>query len=110
MFVYAISPIDFGWEHCPTVSEFAGQIARLEFDNIGYGSRGDFDEFVKNFEKAKELALAKGWEGDIRGEAHVFQVPVEGAFAYGFAWKQDNNGDTFVISPVELPHLKSLEF
>ena len=110
MFVYSIMPIDFGWEHCPTISEFAGQIAKLAVDNLPYGSEDDFNNFVKDFTTAKQLALEEGWEGDFRGEAHVFQIPVEGSFTYGFAWKQDNNGSTFVISPVELPHLKQLEF
>jgi hypothetical protein len=28
------------------------------------------------------------------------------SFEFGLAWKQDNNGTTFVLSPIELPHLK----
>lgn len=108
MFVYAITPIDFGWEYCPTVSEFAGQIARLEFGKSGFGEKGNFNRFVKDFEEAKELAKKRGWEGHFRAEARVFQIPVEGSFEYGFAWKQDNNGDTFIISPIELSHLRDL--
>jgi hypothetical protein len=33
----------------------------------------------------------------------VFWVPVEDSFRYGFVFKQDNNGSTFVVSPVPMP-------
>lgn len=108
MFVYGIYPIDFGWENCPTVDDFAATLARREFSQPGYGYEGDFEAYKVAFEKAKELAATVGWEGDFRGPAHVFFVPTEGSFKYGFAWKQDNNGDTFVVSPVPLPHLNEI--
>jgi hypothetical protein len=50
----------------------------------------------------------RGWEGDIRGfsEIYVSGVPVAGdpTCALMIAWKQENNGDTFVASETELPH------
>jgi len=62
---------------------------------------------------AMELAREKGWEGDIRrGEngpcvtALPFVDPEEYGKAYHIiAWKQDNNGQTFVASPQQLPWL-----
>ena len=45
------------------------------------------------------------WEGDVRGEVYVFTIPDENEMSLGIVWKQDNNGDTFVISDVILPHL-----
>jgi hypothetical protein len=32
-------------------------------------------------------------------------LPYDTEFAYGFVWKQDNNGTTFVASPVPMPWL-----
>lgn len=54
-----------------------------------------------------EMKTLKEWEGDIRNkEIYVFAVPDEMETSIGLVWKQDNNGTTFIISPVELPHLK----
>lgn len=33
---------------------------------------------------------------------YIFWVPNETGFAYAFAFKQDNSGTTFIVSPVEL--------
>jgi hypothetical protein len=61
-----------------------------------------------DFNISKELATENGWEGDFRGSAYVFWIPDEHNMRYGFVWKQDNNGTTFVVSPVPLPHLKDI--
>ena len=105
-YAYEIIPIDFGWEHCPTVEEYYASLAKDEFH--GYTRKDALAQFKRDFARAKELASDKGWEGDIRGDAHVFMVPAENEFLYGFAWKQDNNGTTYVVSPVKLPHLDDL--
>jgi|SRR5690554_755576 len=64
---------------------------------------------IDKWEKAKHLiATELGWEGDYRLEPCAFVVPIEGAFDVGFVIKQDNNGCTFVASPVELNHLAHL--
>jgi len=44
------------------------------------------------------------WEGD--GFIGIFGVPEEVTCQIGLVIKQSNNGTTFVISPVELPHLQ----
>jgi hypothetical protein len=33
---------------------------------------------------------------------------IELEVGYAFVWKQDNNGSTFVLSPVPLPYLDTL--
>jgi hypothetical protein len=105
--VYEILPIDFGWEHCPTVENYFASLAKEVFH--GYAPSDELTKFKDDFERAQKLARQKGWGGDFRGDPHVFMVPVELEFTYAFAWKQDNNGTTFIVSPVELPHLKQLE-
>lgn len=65
------------------------------------------DDFLRAWESAKEAASAEGWEGDFRHQPVVFWVPMSTTFEYGFAFKQDNNGDTFVLSPVAMPWLEN---
>lgn len=47
------------------------------------------------------------WEGDVRGDdLYVFALPGHsGSTMIGYLWKQDNNGSTFVASPVRLQWL-----
>jgi hypothetical protein len=55
-----------------------------------------------------------GWEGDIRGgfgdsDGGPWFAPLpisNGDIAYAVAWKQDNNGETFVASSISLPWLE----
>lgn len=105
--VYMLPPIDFGWEHLPTVEKIAGEIAGNE---ARARVHEDFDEvytadaFLRDFEHAKSLARDVGWEGDYRGDKgpRIFWLPGDGAFDFAFVWKQDNNGTTFVVSPAPL--------
>ena len=39
----------------------------------------------------------------------MFDLPLEQEFGFGYVFKESNNGNTYVISPVELPHLEELE-
>lgn len=109
---YGIVPIDFGWEHLPSLSDVAATMARTRVKYEPFGN-SDFDAVKKllaDYQHAKELADGIGWEGDIRGgdEVSVFFLPDENEFAYAFVWKQDNNGTTFVVSPRPLPWLREL--
>ena len=54
---------------------------------------------------AREMRCFENWDGDIRS-IHVFAVPSEVTAEVGFMVGQENNGTTFAISPVELPHLQ----
>lgn len=86
-FVYAIAPIDVGWEYAQRIGIHA--VPR----------------------EIREAAAEIGWEGDVRGDACVvFLMPEDTTFVGGFAWKQDNNGTCFVASSVELPHLSELGY
>lgn len=49
------------------------------------------------------------WEGDIRdSEIYLFSLPdpSDNRELFGLVWKQSNNGDTFICSPVELPWIE----
>ncbi|MEF2071648.1 hypothetical protein [Consotaella aegiceratis] len=112
-FVYSTAPIDFGWALLPTVTEIASELAKIEaaekIDGYGGGKDvGTATEFLADFDRARELARQHGWEGDYRPDAkpHVFWLPHENEMAYGFIWKQQHSGQTFVISPCPLPWLE----
>jgi len=113
MYVYHIHPIDFRWETLLTVKEFGEKLAAHDLINAvdDYGSAAtEFKVFLAKFEKAKELAKQVGWEGDFRHDPAVFTLPMELSFAYGFVWKQDNNGNCFVVSPYPMPWLKDITY
>ncbi|QIG53902.1 hypothetical protein G6N82_06805 [Altererythrobacter sp. BO-6] len=108
---YYISPIDFGWEFLPSVHDFAARLAQDDLDiRLGRTLYGQprLDRFLADFEQAKELATQVGWEGDFRGDPCVFCIPIENEIVYGFVWKQENNGDTLVVTPTPLPWLNEL--
>lgn len=111
-FAYAVSPIDFGWGNLKTVEETARELGSTDAYVKVMGADTlleegpTFEDFLRAWESAKEAAYAEGWEGDFRHKPVVFWVPTSTTFEFGFAFKQDNNGTTFVISPVPMPWLK----
>ena len=96
---YEILPIDFRWEHLNSPEHV---LATIKNDDDWELSAYIFEAA---YEAAKKLAYSLNWDGDISEEA-VFFVPIEGEFMYGFALKQSNNGATYIISPIPLPHLE----
>lgn len=107
---YSIPPIDFGWQHLKSVSETLSDLSQADYE---VAVQGDIDnqtvrEFLEGWESAKEAAAEVGWEGDFRGHPCVFWLPSEYDCEFGFVFKQDNNGTSFVISPKPLPHLEQL--
>jgi len=116
-FVYAVSPIDWHWEHLQSVEAVALKIGiehaallsqRDEDDDAYYDDGVSVDEFLSDWKAAREAATAKGWKGDFRQSPVVFWIPDETGFRYGFAFKQDNNGTTFIITPVQMHWLERL--
>lgn len=108
--VYAIIPIDFGWEHLKTIQETLVAIASShdEIEHPDGLNTSNARLFLEAWESAKAKASEHGWEGDFRNEPAVFWLPSEGDFDYAFVFKQENNGTTFVVSPQALPWLQSL--
>lgn len=120
--VYAISPIDFGWEQLPTVEEHAKRLAALEAEclldaaihrgpHISDFPHGTTKAFADLYASALEAARGHGWEGDFRGDStpRVIFLPESDCgitFKPAFIWKQDNNGTTFVVSPYPMPWLR----
>jgi hypothetical protein len=109
-FGYSIQPIDFGFRYLHTVDAFR-DLVRLEDLDRAIGlplEMRELEAFERNLEAAKSLAKDLFWEGDFREGPFVFAIPGDLEMRYGFLWKQDNNGTTFVLSPEPLPYLEKL--
>jgi hypothetical protein len=109
-FTYGMEPVDSGWQRLRTVVDCADDIGKDERSNLPagtgymhYGYRRQ--EFLRAFESALEAAREAGYDGEPRQPPVVFWLPVGDTFEPGFIIKQDNDGYTFVMSPVPMPHL-----
>jgi len=49
---------------------------------------------------AMDAAREAGWQGEVQGEPHIFVLPAEHDFQFGFAWK---GARTTVLAPRALP-------
>lgn len=113
---YAINPIDFCWSRLKTVEETAAEMgeqsarARAALMDGNPYDGPDLERFLSLWDTAQTAAAVKGWEGDFRNPPVVFWLPGDSDFDFGFVIKQDNNGTTFVMSPVPLPHLAAVSY
>ncbi|MFT3724644.1 MAG: hypothetical protein QM773_13805 [Hyphomonadaceae bacterium] len=107
MHCYAVPPIDFwlGWMD-------PQQFAKSASDHLY-----DLSQTAKTLQEAHDLLTRGeefckehlGWEGDKREGPYFTVVPTGDPYgALVVAWKQDNNGTTFVVSEHPLPWLKDL--
>jgi len=85
-----------------------GRAARARASEVDHGGNfgaDDIVEFLRDFETAKAEAQKVGWEGDYRAAPRVFWLPQpeSNSMSYAFIWKQDNNGTTFIVSPIPAP-------
>jgi len=109
---YYIDPIDWGWTHLKTINETLAEIAKgEELDHENYikndVSESEVNEFLEGWRKAKKAAKSVGWAGDFRNPPRVFWIPSEQYMEHGFVFKQENNGDTMVVSPKKLDWLEN---
>lgn len=103
--VYHIFPIDFGWDFLPDLSHVVAQAAAQDANGcIRYGDTAY--KITKDFKAAMAAMEGQGWEGDFREGPKVFFLPNDTEFQWGFVWKQDNNGETFIVSPQPMPWLR----
>jgi len=107
MFRYEIFPIDW-FPGTMSLFEYLNQESLKEDgESLSLQERNlFFSRVLSNL--ASEMSKMETWEGDVNGSISVFSVPCEGNMEVGFVWKQSNNGTTFVISPIKLPHLDEI--
>lgn len=99
MFIYSQAPIDH-WQGWLTVPEAAAKLCG------GNNTEDALRCLADTLQEAKQLAKVAGWEGDMREGPYITVLPNnDNTVACVIAWKQDNNGETFVASPYQLPWL-----
>lgn len=111
-YVYEMSPIDYGWSNLKTVKDTAAELGAAEAAARAAGV--DFlmyeelllETFLADWQSAQIAAQEHGWAGEFRHAPVVFWVPNDSTFIYGFTFKQDTNGTTYVVSPVPMPWLE----
>lgn len=110
--LYHLLPIDF-WDGWTTEYDYLRGLFAADFENGGRGAYKDaVAAYISLRAKAERMALKAGWEGDIRGgDVYVSALPPHDDESGSrcdimVAWKQDNNGETFVYSPRPLPWLE----
>lgn len=111
MYVYHTNPIDFwdGWQRPSEVFKVGDHYYAQGPIEPSYLTPKLWEE---TWERAKAGALKLGWEGDIREGPYIAMCPIpdggpeyNGDGTFFVAWKQDNNGETFIASPFRLPWL-----
>jgi hypothetical protein len=112
--VYVLPPVDIGWGLFKTVSQVIDMICdavkQKAKDDVaravdpGHLWEVDLNDFVVAYYQSVRAVESTGWwEGDMRHEAVVVPLVREVEGEYGFMWKQDNNGTTFVVTPEPIP-------
>ncbi len=104
IFVYGVEPID-AWLGWSDEAQF-----RASVDKWCYPERRDaiwalYEAFR---DRAQIIARDLGWQGDIREGPFIAGVPtfeIRNTSLFMVAWKQDDDGLTFIASPVQLPWL-----
>ena len=95
--VYQMYPIDLGWGNLQTLSDFIA--------NPVVYSPHEGAELSRVFEQVLKMCLEKGWGGDDSESVRVMWLPNEVQFMPAFAWKEGDNGTTYIASPVEMDWL-----
>jgi hypothetical protein len=93
IYVYRFLPIDDShhWTHPSAI-----------FNENGKDGFRSLNEFNEVFDIGKVTARFLGWEGDIREGPYVSILPSYDSGSespFLIAWKQDNNGECFIVSP-----------
>ncbi len=105
MFAYSRAAIDW-WPGWLTEVELKKQLVEIHSTE---DAAHTLLQYEKQLSAAHELAKKVGWEGDTREGPYIAGLPAKDTADdghYMIAWKQDNNGDTFVVSPFRLPWLE----
>ena len=101
MFLYEIGPVDY-WDGTVTLHSYLQNLQDTE------GEARVNQELIRLTWAMAKLFECSYWEGDIREGVNVFSLPpADGdcSMQTGFIFKQDNNGQTFIVSPRALPWL-----
>lgn len=105
-FVYSLDAITDYWWGMKPVAAVVAEIDATHPDGrvVGY--------IEHELNAAKKAAIEAGWEGDIIQGPFVVMLPAMSDYCWlgdyeawvaMFAWKQSNNGRTYLVSRIRLP-------
>jgi hypothetical protein len=108
MIIYVTKPIDdwWGWQRPEDVFRHGLNIALV---GTPFRSTGQWHEL---WDRAQHQARkAFDWDGEIREGPFISVLPhpESGGSEIIIAWKQDNSGTTFIVSPFRLPWVEAEE-
>jgi hypothetical protein len=106
-YVYDVIVID-AFPACMNVVDYVNQFTGLYLTNLHECISGNLLTSIGVFLSDCREQIPQ-WEGDIRGgyeNLMIFSVPATDCNVVGAIIKQDNNGSTFVVSPVPFSHLE----
>lgn len=123
LYTSGLVPLD--WTFCFfTVNEFKERIRAKQAKNECFFNYivSDTNKLIADIDallaEAELAAKAQHWDGIYREEPLIFALPANdesflqgshgliGTALFGIIIKQDNDGDTFIYSPVELKYLE----
>jgi hypothetical protein len=118
--VYEMSPVDNGWFLFKTVEEVLSALCEglkhqaencitTDTDIFCY-EYPDPETFIKQYNQSRTAARKAGWEGDMREGPVVVPVVQDADCCFGFMWKQDSNGTTYVVIPVKNDRLLKVSY
>jgi hypothetical protein len=105
VYVYEMSPVDY-WEGMTPLGSYFDD--RCMSNMLEWRRAPEFDRVLRFLFRTMEIARSHGhWEGDVAHGPYISAVPDSGGLdcALILAWKQSNNGTTYVASQIELPWL-----
>jgi len=104
-YVYSASPIDW-WQGWIDLSKHElSDFATNDEDDFGINFATEATDFLDH---AKRRAADQGWEGDIIQGPFLSAMPDpdNNCSRFVVAWKQYNNGTTWIASELPLPYLR----
>lgn len=109
--LYHIPPMDAGWDLLGSVRDARDKILQNEFcreDDAPCDQ--EMCAFDAVLDAALDAALGEarrmGWRGDFSVGPRLFWLPCDSVPIYGFVWKAQDNGSTYVASPIALDNLR----
>ena len=105
-FIYETPPIDYFLGMMP-LSQYIKKSIAMEMEHESEDTSTITNILSMVCEAIIKVKDATIWEGDFNTKMYVFAIPdVDNTdMKIGFVWKQENNGTSFVVSPVSLPWL-----
>jgi hypothetical protein len=107
IYVYRLDPIDF-WPGWFTESEYMACLSSH------YSSEIEVEEMFMEYnillEQGREVARKMGWQGDTPAGPFIAGLPTASFGDDGhimIAWKQEQSGETYIVSPYRLIWLES---